>query len=518
MKIYFLNGSRNGQKIQLSGERIRIGRETDNDITLETDGVSRYHAELIKLADENWQLKDLGSTNGSKINKELVKGEKALVEGDIVTLGDQHFRYGEKKAEAPGIPVIQPGEKIPADNKVVPIIETPAVEKNTEIPPPVQKIIFEPLPKKAQHADETVKKSIPPIIEPMKTEQIIETVKPNPEEPLMTAKELSESAANIFGTQKKKPKTEKQDSTPAVRKHLFNALFYLVLLVGVVIFVFWFLNSNNENKRTTAVTTVKEKEIPLMLYYVKDKISKDNVFRFSLLIENNVANFVIDDLESDRHYNKTIKNIKPEFSRALKNSIKDTGFMNLQPISRGSAVNNLDEIRQMTIALNNKYNSITIQNNSAPASFQEIERAIEDFADAYDLLTFAMTPEELQKRAKTSFAKAEEYYANRAAMPGNLLEAERRYKMTVDYLDQFSPKPEMWDIASKRYAEVKAMRHKRWDELRYEVERLERLGKIKDVIEALDEMIQLADQDSEAYKWARKKKNRFSERLNERKK
>ena len=53
----------------------------------------------------------------------------------------------------------------------------------------------------------------------------------------------------------------------------------------------------------------------------------------------------------------------------LVNSVKSTGFMDLSPVSPGTVVNNLDETRKMTIALNDKSNSITIKNNSAPMSF-----------------------------------------------------------------------------------------------------------------------------------------------------
>ena len=259
-------------------------------------------------------------------------------------------------------------------------------------------------------------------------------------------------------------------------------------------------------------------KIPLILSYVKNKITKDNIFRFSLLIENNTAKFTIDDLKANRHHSETIKKIKPEFIKAMKAAIEDTGFMELQAVSRGSAINNLDETRKMTIVLDKKTNTIVIQNNSAPTSFEDIEMAIEDFADGYDLLTFAMPPKELQKRAKESFAKAEEYYDNRKANSANLIEAERRYKTTIDYLSQFSPKPDIYDIARKRHAEVKAMRRKRWKELQYEVERLERLGKLQKAIEALNEMLLLAYEDDKVKKMVRNKITRLSRTLNARKK
>ena len=104
----------------------------------------------------------------------------------------------------------------------------------------------------------------------------------------------------------------------------------------------------------------------------------------------------------------------------------------------------------MTIAMDKKINTVTIQNNSAPTSFEDIEEAINDFTRDYDLSTFIMSRKELQKQAEESFAKAEEYYDNRKAKLSNLLAAEIRYKITIDYLNQFSPKPKIWDRARKR--------------------------------------------------------------------
>jgi pSer/pThr/pTyr-binding forkhead associated (FHA) protein len=504
MKIHFIDGLLKGEEIELFGKEMNLGRETDNNIVIEADGLSRYHAKLIKQ-NGAWFLKDLGSTNGCKVNKKLIEKERQLEEGDIVTLGDQNFRVGREK----------PKTKTKVKPSVIPVVQS---AKET---PAVKKIVFEPIPKKANNAPETAKKSSvqKPIIETVKNETVVDKAKPEAEKsPLVTAKELSESAANIFGEQANAPQTAPKDSVAAAKKHLFNIMFYLILMVGVVAFVFWFLNTNKDIKKELVVSVSKNKKIPLVLHYVKTKITKDNIFRFSLLIENNSAKFTIDDVKSDRHRNETIKDIKPEFIKALKTAIEGTGFMDLSPVSKGSAVNNLDETRKMTIALNKKYNSITIQNNSAPTSFEDIEDAIKDFTDGYDLLTFAMSPKELQKQAKESFAKAEEYYANRKAKSANLLAAERRYKITIDYLNQFSPKPKIWDQARRRYAEVKAMRKELWKELDYERERLERLAKYKDAIEVLNEMKQLTIEGSKEEKWVRKRVTRLSEALKARKK
>jgi pSer/pThr/pTyr-binding forkhead associated (FHA) protein len=65
--------------------RIRIGRQSDNDLVVTDPGVSRHHAEIINT-NGTCTLHDLGSTNGTYVNGTVVS-EHALREGDRISLG-----------------------------------------------------------------------------------------------------------------------------------------------------------------------------------------------------------------------------------------------------------------------------------------------------------------------------------------------------------------------------------------------------------------------------------------------
>jgi hypothetical protein len=65
--------------------RIRIGRQSDNDLVLTDPGVSRHHAEVINSSG-TCTLHDLGSTNGTYVNGGVVS-EHALRDGDRISLG-----------------------------------------------------------------------------------------------------------------------------------------------------------------------------------------------------------------------------------------------------------------------------------------------------------------------------------------------------------------------------------------------------------------------------------------------
>lgn len=72
-------------------ETIQIGREGSCGLHLPDHSVSRRHAEIVKQ-DDNYTIRDLGSTNGVVINGQQVQ-EHALQTGDRVQLGSRIFRF-----------------------------------------------------------------------------------------------------------------------------------------------------------------------------------------------------------------------------------------------------------------------------------------------------------------------------------------------------------------------------------------------------------------------------------------
>lgn len=69
-----------------------IGRSRDCDVVLEDTGISRRHAELRPGA-EGWTVKDLGSTNGVRVNGQAVRASWALHPGDRIELGSTEIVF-----------------------------------------------------------------------------------------------------------------------------------------------------------------------------------------------------------------------------------------------------------------------------------------------------------------------------------------------------------------------------------------------------------------------------------------
>ncbi len=80
---------RTGERIDVE-DALTIGRSTDCDLSLSDSFLSSRHARLAN--DEgDLTIEDLGSTNGTYVNQELVDGRVHLERGDIVQVGGVLF-------------------------------------------------------------------------------------------------------------------------------------------------------------------------------------------------------------------------------------------------------------------------------------------------------------------------------------------------------------------------------------------------------------------------------------------
>ena len=88
-----LNGVDRGKVLTELATPVSIGREEGNTIRLKDVGVSRFHAE-IRLENEAVVVADLDSTNGTKLNGELVDQTAPIELGDTITVGRSTLLYG----------------------------------------------------------------------------------------------------------------------------------------------------------------------------------------------------------------------------------------------------------------------------------------------------------------------------------------------------------------------------------------------------------------------------------------
>jgi Protein of unknown function (DUF3662)/FHA domain len=84
--------SLNDRRYVLDGPVASLGRSRECDCVFEDQNVSRRHAELRRNSSGDWQIVDLGSTNGVKVNGRRVDTSR-LAPGDDVSLGTVAFTF-----------------------------------------------------------------------------------------------------------------------------------------------------------------------------------------------------------------------------------------------------------------------------------------------------------------------------------------------------------------------------------------------------------------------------------------
>lgn len=86
-----LAGTNQGQMITVnSGENVTVGRSSSLEISILDPRMSRHHF-CLDGAGPDWEIRDLGSLNGTLVNGTSVI-QSALQQGDVVMAGDTKFQ------------------------------------------------------------------------------------------------------------------------------------------------------------------------------------------------------------------------------------------------------------------------------------------------------------------------------------------------------------------------------------------------------------------------------------------
>ena len=454
MNLYFLNGQRKGEQWELVPPGICIGREVDNDIQILTGGISRYHAKIEFVEGDNWKILDLGSTNGTRVNGRKIDSPVILKAGDELQIGEQMLRFDRDNA--------QPKEEEPERTEPMPAVK--------------------------------------------------------PEKPVSANNETEKIVLDLFQKKEKKEKTASEKDAANPKKRLVNLLFGLLVTVMVCITLMVFVMLWGSPKETPQKKPVQIVRNPFFLEYEKVIYTKDNVFRFSVQIENNSAMFKLNDLKYQRRFSKGIAEVDKDLLKSLVNEIKGTDFMKISSDPPGSPANGIDEIRTLTIGYDTNLNTVTVRNNFPKRSFETIEYALSRFADDFGLKTISLSQKEMREEAVRSFRKAEELLANYQAKPENLRNAILRYRIAIDFLDQFDPKPDEWSVAKRKLSEAEGLMKKAIKDAEFNINVLYKKKDYAAAVAECNKLMQIIDSEHRAFAKIRDLKITLEKKLSARKK
>ena len=81
-----------GRCYQLRGAATRIGRLSDNEIVLDDDTVSRYHAVIVDTGN-SYVITDLQSANGVDVADQRIRSSATLGDGERIRICGHEFTF-----------------------------------------------------------------------------------------------------------------------------------------------------------------------------------------------------------------------------------------------------------------------------------------------------------------------------------------------------------------------------------------------------------------------------------------
>jgi len=99
-----VGGKHDGKRIAMTDNKFLIGREQDCHLRPNSELVSRHHC-VLSVDDFSVQLRDLGSTNGTFVNGDRLRGQTELKPGDQIVVGKLELEVQIASAAPAGDPV-----------------------------------------------------------------------------------------------------------------------------------------------------------------------------------------------------------------------------------------------------------------------------------------------------------------------------------------------------------------------------------------------------------------------------
>jgi pSer/pThr/pTyr-binding forkhead associated (FHA) protein len=131
-----------GDAIEIVKDMTLVGRKEDCDLNLDHKSVSKLHCIIVKT-DGLLLVRDLGSTNGTRVNGQRVR-RAALLPNDQLHVASVKFKVHLGPGDAP-VSVSEQTQRIDAD-ELNRLLSKKKEEDDSEVDLPAQAVLQNPLP------------------------------------------------------------------------------------------------------------------------------------------------------------------------------------------------------------------------------------------------------------------------------------------------------------------------------------------------------------------------------------
>ncbi len=453
--ILIQSGPEKGRELVIPEDGARLGRATENDISIADATMSRFQCRLY-FRDGFLHIMDLGSTNESLVNNQPVT-DQALRYGDEILIGESILRVVNDGISKPALnedapaAIADPGPSIQmgGDESPAPIVFQPDAPEPTAAAAPAPVPVAEPVAAPAPGTN------APAPVAP--TPSVVEEVD--------------------LGFGKSESQDEENEKSPRGSNVLNLLLTLVVMLLLMGIFAVFYFQPNND-------VVIQDNDNSLQLEYEKVESGNGNIFRYSVMVDTNgLARAEVHDLKNQRDIileEQIDAEVFEEFRNQMLNQ-QDT-FFALRSEYEGQPVGD-HESYDILLVFGREAKRVRVANQLEPDAFLDLREKIESFAaDALGLITVDMSPEKLREEAQLAWLNAQKLYEEREIQNRNLWQATQNLKDVQWLLQTIEPKPEYYEQAVRLREQWLKELYSTLNSLEFEAARARQIGDLQSAI------------------------------------
>jgi pSer/pThr/pTyr-binding forkhead associated (FHA) protein len=190
-------------------------------------------------------------------------------------------------------------------------------------------------------------------------------------------------------------------------------------------------------------TIARPQAVDLSVSYEKVMASSDNIFRYSLTLEDLTLKIEIDDLENNRHVIERAK-VSADLVKNLARTLGGAGFFLLSEEYIGVQP---DVVHQwdLSITMGRNTHRTRVLNRAEPDAFKHAREILEAFGkNELGLWAIQFSAEKLQEMAQEAYLQGKNLSDEREVKYGNLAAAITSFKEAEWYLQTVEVKPDFY--------------------------------------------------------------------------